>query len=787
MIVETPTIVNDMNSWQATIEKSWEDSQKQLKTLKVSSLYQALITCMILPIIPETKEQYQAIITVVKQTRYGNHILDRFRKALRVQVSKSQRDVILKNHFLAQGMSEAEREAIDWLLVATGTVEIAATKAKNKETFTAEIIQELRASYEKQSGSVRVTAEIISSDENIMFAGRDINLVQKYYTGNKPALRTYLAALRSEWDYPELGSILPGHNRQVLGTVRLHRLYTQADVLDEEHYNGIDLDKLNKLRFKAIEHDVNTSRRPVLDVIAVNPRLVITGGPGNGKSSLCRYLTTCLAYACDPKAEKRDKVNGLENLGAGWVHGAILPIYIRLRNFSASEEHFPLTPDDATAKNLMNYLYATKARFAQHLENYLVHEDTKTYSTILILDGLDEVYRTQDRLIIQSVIENWADTYPNCRIVVTSRTYAYKHDATWRLSERFASAELVPFSGEQIHQYVKTWYQQAALMRPSTFGGSDTAIESTKELAANLIATIKQTPSLYPLAKQPLMLAMLTLIHEDNRRLPRKRAELYDQTVDLLDRWNIPIADDKLAAKLKNIQLDRVRAALKLAAFRLHKRQLLHHRHPTAIERKDLLDSLLTQQTQGDGLGAAIEDVLEYLNTRNGILVSDEIDTFRFPHLSIQEYLAACALIELYDECEMPKHLKPTMDTVWTFPDNLVALLRDDPYRWRNITLFAGSIVAADTGQDRRWNLIEALLPDEIISPLPDEFVQSTYVASEIWSELWLKPRTRSQRATCTDLRACLQAIKDDHRLDAPERSNIVCILEKLKEGCLEQ
>lgn len=782
-VAQTITTIESLDDWQASIEKEWDTSETKIKALKFSSLYQKLIASMILPIIPDTKEQYQALLKLVKKTRYGKQIQARFRKALTVRESKNRHDVILKNHFLAEGMTHAERQAIDWLLIATNTIEIAAKKADHKKTFASSLIKELRASEQPQSG-LRVAAEIIHSDQNIMFAGRDINFVQKYYTGSKIALRTYLSNLRSEWDYPELGHILPGHNRHIRGTIRLHRLYTQADVLDEKHYEGNDLDKLNKLRFKSIEHDVNTARRPVLDAIASHSRLVITGGPGTGKSSLCRYIATCLAYACDPKAEKDDKVNGLTMLGSGWLHGAILPIYIRLQNFAADDKSFPASPDSATANNLIQYFHETNTRFANHLETYLVHEDATTYNALLILDGLDEVYREEDRLIIQRVIENWANTYPNCRILVTSRTYAYKHDAKWRLSERFASAELLPFSGEQIHHYVNTWYQQAALIRPSTFGGSDTAADFTAKLADDLINTIQSTKSLIPLAKQPLMLAMLTLIHEDNRRLPKKRAELYEQTVELLDRWNNPIGDDKLATKLKDIKFDRVRAALKLVAFKLHKRQILHHRHPTAIERRDLLDTLLTQQEQGEGLGATIEDILEYLTTRNGILVSDAIDTYRFPHLSIQEYLAACALIELYDECEMPKHLKPTEDVVWTFPENLVALLRHAPYRWRNITLFAGSIVAADTGQDRRWHLIEALLPEKISATLPDEFVHSTYIASEIWSESWLKPRTRLQRSTCIHLRACLEAIKEDHRLDAPERSNINSILAKLESGC---
>ena len=137
------------------------------------------------------------------------------------------------------------------------------------------------------------------------------------------------------------------------------------------------------------------------------------------------------------------------------------------------------------------------------------------------------------------------------------------------------------------------------------------------------------------------MLALLTLIHEDYKQLPDKRAELYEHTVELLDRWNIPSPADRLHEKLANIDLDRMRAALKLIAFELHSEQQTYQRYPTIIQRARLLDKLIEQQSLGSGLGAGIEDVLEYLATRNGILVSDAPNLYRFPHLTIQEYLAA--------------------------------------------------------------------------------------------------------------------------------------------------
>ena len=82
-------------------------------------------------------------------------------------------------------------------------------------------------------------------------------------------------------------------------------------------------------------------RESVFEVVAAHPRIVITGAAGTGKSSLCRFIVTALAYACDPRAERQDKVKGLDMLGASWIHGPILPIYVSLRDFCNAKGLFP--------------------------------------------------------------------------------------------------------------------------------------------------------------------------------------------------------------------------------------------------------------------------------------------------------------------------------------------------------------------------------------------------------------------------------------------------------------
>lgn len=773
-----------IDEWRTHIGKNTETLKKQVDACKFTSSYYELVALAFLPALPKAKSDLNTLIKTIQSLRYGEPLAER----LKAIYAGGNYDLLINDlvekHLARNKLDNDELEGVDWLLISLDVLNSLAKQDKS-HAIVKKLLTELHDPV-RTTSSVRVQAQMISAGQNVIFAGQDVNVVTQNYTGNKAALRSYLGGIRATWNQVELGSIVPGHNRQVTGLVRLHQLYTPVDVWnekldDKDPKSAKRVEQIAELRFRAIEADMSDLRRPVLEAIAIEPLIVITGGAGTGKSALCRYIAVALAYACDPGAEKQDKVDGLSLLGSSWIHGALLPVYINLRNFAADKETFNLEPKTGAADILMAYLRKTRGTFANELEKYLTNTDVTTFGALLILDGLDEVSQDSDRIRLQRIIENWADRFSKCRIIVTSRTYAYRDESKWRLSSKFASAELSPYTWSQMRQYINNWYAQAAIQRPASFGGRDTALARTTSLATDLMNTIQEKQPLWALARQPLMLVLLTLIHEDNKRLPVIRAELYSRTVELLDRWNIPAPEDMLAKKLATLNLDRMRAALKLVAFDLQKQQVHYRKDPGSIQRKDLLDRLMEQQKLGQGLGASIEDVLEYLNTRNGILVSDKHNVYRFPHLSIQEYLAACALIELYDECVMPEEAVLPSPDGWSFPANLAALLKTNPYRWRNVAFFAGSIIATGAIQDMRWSLIEALLPEELTTPVAEEDLHGIYVAGEIWHESFLKARNRLQKLTQMHLTRCLQAIRFDDRLDAPERATTSLILARLE------
>ncbi len=767
-------------AWRKFVQSNWSTLKRQADQSTLASPYQKLVMMVFTPVMPNPSTKLTLLRRLLKKFRYCAPLSKRLTEIYRDRNYNRTAEELAGDELLPERLNADELVGLDWLIVATGGLDGSANQGQRAIQFARNLLEAMRE-YGDYPSAVRVQAGTISAGGHVIFAGQDVNIVAEHYHGNKSALKNYLAAVRTEWNIPTT-VIHPASQHHT--PAMLHQLYTPVDIwTDQRQFHTVGIEELNARRYQAIEKDMGYVRESVFEVISAHSLIVITGAAGTGKSSLCRFIVTALAYACDPRAEKQDKVKGLEMLGASWIHGPILPIYVSLRDFANRQELFPKSLNESSSEHLLNYIKEATGNLGPHLEAYLTQTDVPTHGSLLVLDGLDEVYEESDRIILQRIIENWADRFPNCRIIVTSRTYAYRHDSRWHLSDRFASAELAPFTWQQVKTYIERWYANVAENRPSVLGGRAVASKQAGLMVADLYKAIRENRALWPLARQPLMLALLTLIHEDYRQLPDKRAELYEHTVELLDRWNIPSPADKLHEKLSNINLDRMRAALKLIAFELHSEQQSYQRYPTIIDRARLLDKLIEQQAFGGGLGAGIEDVLEYLATRNGILVSDAPNLYRFPHLTIQEYLAACALLEFYDECKMPAGLKAASPEGWIFPQNIVALLCHDYARWRNVVLFAGAIIAAGKWQDMRWHLIDELLPKTINQALNEQALHCISVAAEIWGESWLKSRTRSQHVIESHLVRCLRHIHGDERIDAPERANNYKILSRLLRG----
>jgi predicted NACHT family NTPase len=166
------------------------------------------------------------------------------------------------------------------------------------------------------------------------------------------------------------------------------------------------------------------------------------------------------------------------------------------------------------------------------LRAYLEQKD----GAILLLDGIDEVPEAHRyRLRLKEAVDQFAADFPNCRVLVTSRPYAYQ-DAQAHLA-RFEARTLLPFTPEQVQTFIHRWYEHVGLKDPAL--GPQNAARYADQLAH----AVETNPRLADLAPNPLLLTLMASLHRwrEGGSLPERRQELYEQSVTLLiDLWQRP-------------------------------------------------------------------------------------------------------------------------------------------------------------------------------------------------------------------------------------------------------
>jgi len=433
-----------------------------------------------------------------------------------------------------------------------------------------------------------------------------------------------------------------------------------------------------------------------LEMLNHEPRLVLLGEPGSGKSTFVNFVALCLAgealgdedanlavLTAPLPAEEGDK----KPRPQPWDHGPLLPVRIALRDLAA--RGLPAPGARVSGDVLWNFIASelgeTLKEYAPHLKAELLER-----GGLVLLDGLDEVPDAhQRREQVKRAVQDFAACFPRCRFLVTSRTYAYQRQ-DWKL-ERFSEVVLSPFTPAQVARFVDRWYAHVGALRAMD-------ARDTQGRATLLKTAIERSERLAELAARPLLLTLMASLHAwRGGSLPEKREELYADAVDLLlDQWESPkvvrdaagqplVSQPSLAEWLK-VERAVVRAELNRLAFEAHRDQ------PQLVGTADLPQERLVGGLMRVARNPDVNPVrlVEYVRDRAGLLAARGEGVYTFPHRTFQEYLAACHL------------------TDHGFPDDLVDLLCADPQRWREATLLAGAKAARGTAS-AAWNLAEAL------------------------------------------------------------------------------
>jgi len=453
---------------------------------------------------------------------------------------------------------------------------------------------------------------------------------------------------------------------------------------------GVEKDKLaseHALR-RHMEESHRNNRTSAQKMLDDWNRLALLGDPGSGKSTLSNYMAYIMASAC-----LGDMKHGLPKLqkDGPWSHGLLLPVRIDLKDFAKFEAWQPQLPipEKGEARLLISFLaHTVKCReelegFGKFLSTMLTDSERKN-ACLMLLDGLDEVPENRRRLVVRS-IDDCASKYNWHRYVVTCRAYAYGgHDCQL---DRFQVATLLPFDEEQIERFIGSCYD--AWQKIGRFSDGQAALNKRKEdllasiLRPDLPPDAPERRNLRELAERPLLMAVMASLHAAHGKLDYDtRIALYQDAVDLLlERWEKDHHGGEGLVETVDkdrLTIDDVKTGFYGVAFDIH------HGGTGEISEGDLITdlTLYCQRLHKDKTKA--DKFVAYIKNRAGLLLRHKDNAYKFPHLSFQEFLAACHLVE----------------GVKDYPSAAVGLLCSQPggrlgNNWRMVFIFAAGYAAA--------------------------------------------------------------------------------------------
>ena len=336
-------------------------------------------------------------------------------------------------------------------------------------------------------------------------------------------------------------------------------------------------------------------------------RFIIIGAPGSGKTTLLNYLALKFAR----KSGKG--LFGIEN--------EILPICINLR--------------DATKEGFLD-----ARKFVENYDNYIdcPHSPTQDFfekrleegRCIILLDGLDEVAKDEQRARVAKWVDELATVYPKNIYITTSRPYGYE---TAQLYNDFLKLHILDFTPEQVEEFIRYWTKAVEIK--VRVDESEFTIKEAEKKADDLLKAIKENPKIEALTVNPLLLTIVSLVHRYRATLPKRRVELYEECCDvILGYW------DTAKGIAWELQPRQKRVVLQPIAFHLHQNGLREERREKIIE-------LLENELPKVGVPKdKADDLLEDIRFRCGIFVETKLGFFGFSHLTFQEFLTANYILD---------------------------------------------------------------------------------------------------------------------------------------------
>jgi hypothetical protein len=412
--------------------------------------------------------------------------------------------------------------------------------------------------------------------------------------------------------------------------IKLDEVYTAVQLLDRSSLRYFESAEALQELFRQIGKRgfsfEKAERQSGMEVANRNQYLMVLGGPGVGKSTFLRKI-------------------GLEALKGrkGEFQHACIPVFLTLKHLKDNESIEKFIADEFSSCGFPDAEEFTQAALKQG-------------KLLLLLDGLDEVTTAHvDTAITQ--IENLVSRYSQNRFVASCRIAAYKGGFN-----RFKDVTMGTFRDDQIQEFIEHWFR-------STTEGTNTAQQCWNLLQQNDYAATKE------LAQTPLLLTLICVVYDEFLELPRKRAELYSEALEIvIKKW----AAEKRLQRAPIYQELNSKLELDLLAEIAYESfvadELFFDKAWVVQHIEDFLTSNLNAPKSLDG-----EDILKAIEVQQGVLVERARSAYSFSHLTLQEYLTA-------------KYIVDNQETESVLENHLI------DSRWREVILLVSGLIPGRTG-----------------------------------------------------------------------------------------
>ncbi len=369
-------------------------------------------------------------------------------------------------------------------------------------------------------------------------------------------------------------------------------------------------------------------RTPLSGLLSEQRRLLIVGDPGGGKTTFLKLIACVLAKdALGETLDGREK-----HLGLSVDKPALIPIFLRLA--AVAEVMDRGSPEVAVGASYRKLIQAMESLYA-YQTSQILQSRLERGQCALLLDGLDEVadpnLRRKLIQVVNGVMEHWGDNL----IILTSRPFGYQDVAD---SKQIATAHIDAFGKKEIKEFLFRWGK-------GLYPDDDERERS--EYLPELHSAIIDSAPIRKLARNPVMLTCLCVVHWNERSLPEGKPDLLAAVL----KWLLNAREE--IRKVRGYTSEFAEECFKALAMAMtiHEdgKQVIVDLAWAAEQLTKPFDDILNvsgeERVQREGRRFFEEEMLY-----SGIVEKYRTGQLRFWHLNFQEHYAAKALIDRSDD-----------------------------------------------------------------------------------------------------------------------------------------